>query len=164
MALLDNGTQIITIMPRFFKTCSLDVGPLSDLVGRWVTCMGLRNPFTWPLGYMVIWVQVDGVQGYDEDQIALVIPDLSDFMVWVPVILGTLMISCIINVIKEEEIDVLAMTWVNAWVAHFLSVKRAAAMVEEDQTAGNSDLCGYNKSPHQEYQDHCCLLILCDNY
>ena len=33
-----------------------------------------------PLGYIVIWVQVDGVHGYDEDQIALVILDLSDFV------------------------------------------------------------------------------------
>ena len=34
--------------------------------------IGLGNVFTQPLGYVVIWVQVDGVQGYDEDQIALV--------------------------------------------------------------------------------------------
>ena len=34
-----------------------------------------------PLGYVVIWVQVDKVQGCDEDQIALVIPDLSNFAV-----------------------------------------------------------------------------------
>ena len=32
-----------------------------------------------PLGYVIILVQVDRVQGYDEDQIALVIPDLSNF-------------------------------------------------------------------------------------
>ena len=70
---------------------------------------------------MVIWVQVDGVQGYDEDQIALVILDLSDFTVRVPVILGTLMISHIVNIIKEE-IDALVMPWVKAQVAHLLSV------------------------------------------
>ena len=38
---------------------------------------------------MVIRVQVDGVQGYDEDQIALVIPDFSNFATRVPIILGT---------------------------------------------------------------------------
>ena len=93
---------------------------------------------------MVIQVQVDGVQGYDEDQIALVILDLSDFAVWVPVILGTPMISHVINVIKEE-IDALATPWVNAWVAHLPWVQRAAATVEEDQTAGNSNLGGYDE-------------------
>ena len=89
MVLLDNGAQINTIMPRFIKTCSLEVRPLSYFVSGWVTCVGLGNAFTWPLGYVVIRVQVDGVQDYDEDQIALVILDLSDFVVWVPIILGT---------------------------------------------------------------------------
>ena len=37
----------------------------------------------------MIWVQVDGVQGYDEDQIPLVILDLSNFLAQIPVILGT---------------------------------------------------------------------------
>ena len=34
MALLDNGVQINTIMPSFVEEFSLDIGPLSDLVGR----------------------------------------------------------------------------------------------------------------------------------
>ena len=34
MALLDNGAQINTIIPGFVENCSLDVAPLSDLVGR----------------------------------------------------------------------------------------------------------------------------------
>ena len=88
---------------------------------------------------------MDGVQGYDKDQIALVIPDLSDFVVQAPVILGTLTISHIINITKEKEIDTLAMPWVNAQVAHLLSIWRAAVMVEDDQTAGNSNLGGYNE-------------------
>ena len=54
------------------------------------------------VGYVIIWIQVDRVQGYDEDQIALVILDLSNFVAWVPVILGTPTISHIVNVIKEE--------------------------------------------------------------
>ena len=56
---------------------------------------------------------MDRVQGYDEDQIALVIPDLSNFVARVPIILGTHMISHTVNVIKEKEVDVLAMPWVN---------------------------------------------------
>ena len=75
---------------------------------------------TQPLGYIVIQVEVDRVQGYDEDPIALVILDLSQVVVQVPVILGTPMISHIVNVIKETEIDALVMPWVNAWVAYLL--------------------------------------------
>ena len=62
------ATQINTIMPDFVKNHSLDVGPLSDLVRRPVACVGLQNIFTRPVGYVFIWVQADGVQGYDEDK------------------------------------------------------------------------------------------------
>ena len=118
MALLANGALIITIMAGFVENCSFDVEPLSDLVGRWVTCVGLGNAQTWLLGCVIIWVQVDGVQGYDKDQIALVIPDLSNFVARVPIILGIPMISHVINVIKEKEIDALVTPWANAWVAY----------------------------------------------
>ena len=47
--------------------------------------LGLGNVLTQPLAYVMIWVQVDRVQGYDKDQIALVILDLSNFAVQVPV-------------------------------------------------------------------------------
>ena len=65
---------------------------------------------------------MDGVQGYDEDQIALVILDLSNFVARVPIILGTPMISCIMNMTKEEEIDALVKPWVNTQVAYLLEV------------------------------------------
>ena len=122
MALLDNSAQINTIMLGFIENNSLDMGPLSDLMGGWVTCIGLGNPFTHPMGYIVIQVQEDGVQGYDEDWISLVIPDLSNFTAWVPVIFWTPMISHIVNVKSEIEIDALATPWVNAWVAYLLAV------------------------------------------
>ena len=147
MALLDNGAQINTIMLDFVKiTVSLDVGPLSDLVSRWVTCIGLGNALTRLVGYVVIWVQVDGVQGYDEDQIALVILGFVKFVARVPIILGTPTISCIMNMIKEKEIDTLAMPWVNAWVAYLLAVQQATATVENDKVAaGESDPSEYDE-------------------
>ena len=145
MALLDNGAQINTIMPSYVKSRSLEVGPIMDLIGRSVTCIGVRNAYTQHLGYVTVSVQVEGVQGYNKDQIALVVLDLSNFVVWVPVILGTPTISCVMNVMKEREIDILATPWANAWVAHLLSVERAAAMVEDDQVTGESSLGEYNK-------------------
>ena len=65
---------------------------------------------------------MDVVQGYDEDQIALVILDLSNFVAQVPIILGTPRISCVMNVIKERETDALMMPCVNAQVAYLLVV------------------------------------------
>ena len=84
------------------------MGPITNLLGTKVICMGLGNTYMRPLGYVIIWVQVDRVQGYDEDQINLVIPDLSNFAAQIPVILGTPTISQVVNVMKEVEIDALA--------------------------------------------------------
>ena len=58
-------------------------------MGSKVTCVGLGNTYTRLFSYIVIQVQVDGVWGYDEDQIALIIPDFSYFAIRVPIILGT---------------------------------------------------------------------------
>ena len=52
MVFLDNGTHINTIMLGSVKSCSFEVGPLSDLVGRQVTCVGLGNALTQPMGYI----------------------------------------------------------------------------------------------------------------
>ena len=91
-----------TSTPLPLNTCdhSLQMGPITDLLGAKVTCIGLGNAYMRPLGYIVIQVQVDGVQDYDEDQIVLVIPDLSNFATRIPVILGTPTINSIINVMK----------------------------------------------------------------
>ena len=89
IALLDNGAQVNTITLRYVKEHSLPVGIITDLMGSKVTCVGLGNAYTGPLDYVIIWVQVDGVWGYDEDQIALIIPDHSNFATRVPIILGT---------------------------------------------------------------------------
>ena len=124
MALLDNGAQVNTIMPKYVHEHSLEVGPITDLMGSKITCVGLGNAYTRPLGYVVIQVQVDRIQGYDEDQIALVIPDFSKFAARVPVILGMPTIGRVVNVMREAEMDTLAMPWVNARVAHLLSVHR----------------------------------------
>ena len=134
MALLDNGVQINTIMPSYVKSHSLEMGPITNLIGRRATCVGLGKAYTQPLGYVFVKAQVHGAQGYKEDQIALVVLDLLNFVERIPVILGTPTISCIMNVMKERKIDALVMPCTNARVAHLLSVQRAAATMVDDQT------------------------------
>ena len=97
------------------------------------------------MGSVIIWVQVDGVQGYDEDQIALVIPYISNFVAQIPVILGTPTISHIINVMKETEIDALAMPLVNARVAHLLAVHRMTAITVGDEFMVEPSLDDYGE-------------------
>ena len=93
MALLDNGVQVNTITLRYVSNHSLQTGPITDLMGSKVACAGLGNAYTILLGYVVIWVQADIFHGYNEDQIALVIPDLSNFAARVLVILEMLTIG-----------------------------------------------------------------------
>ena len=132
MALLDNGAQVNTIMPRYISYHSLQVGPITDLMGPKVACMGLGNAYTRLLGYVVTQAQVDGVQGYDEDQIALVILEFSNFAAQIPVILGTPTIGQVVNVMKEAEVGALAMPWVKARVGHLLLVCRMTPMEVSD--------------------------------
>ena len=61
MVLLDNDAQVNTIMLRYVHNNSLEVQPITDLMGSKVTCIGLGNAYTRPLGYVVIPVQVDRV-------------------------------------------------------------------------------------------------------
>ena len=121
------------------------MGLITDFIGTRVACMGLGNAYTQPLGYVIVWVQVDRVQGYDEDQIALVILDESKFVEWIPIILGTPTISYVMNVMKEREIAALAMPWANAMVVHLLSMHRAAATVVDDQTSESAHPNGYDE-------------------
>ena len=106
-------------------------------MGSKVTCVGLGNAYTRPLSYVVIRVQVDGVWGYDEDQIALIIPDFSNFAVRVPIILGTPTIVRVVNVMREAEMDALATPWANARAAHLLAIRRMMPVeVGNDQEEG----------------------------
>ena len=92
-----------------------------------------------------MWVQVDRVQGYNKDQINLVILDLSNFAARISIILGTPTISHVINVMKEKEIDALAMPWVNARVAHLLLVCRMAAIKVGDESVEKPSSDDYDK-------------------
>ena len=143
MALLDNVAQVNTITPRYVNEHLLQVGPITDLMGSKVACVGLGNAYTRPLGYIVIQVQVDRVQGYDEDQIALVIPDFSNFATRVPIILGMPTIGHVVNVMREAEMDALAMPWANARAAHLLVVCRMMPMEvgdgQEEKFDSNDD-------------------------
>ena len=143
MALLENGDQVNTIMPRYVSNHSLQVGPITDLIGSKVACVGLGNAYIRPLGYVMIQIQVDRVQGYDKDQIALVIPDLSCFATQIPVILGTPTICQVVNMMKEAEVDALAMPWANASVTHLLSVCRMMPMEVGDDQKKEVDMNGY---------------------
>ena len=71
-----------------------------------------------PLGYVLIQVQFPGIPLYDEEQVALVIQDGSEFSRQVPFIVGTLIIDRVIRALKESEMETAPEEWQRARVAH----------------------------------------------
>ena len=56
-------------------------------------------------------VQIDGISGYNEDQVVLVARSSTEFAHHVPIILGTPTMDQAIATLKESEIDRLATLW-----------------------------------------------------
>ena len=142
-ALLHSGLTINAVTPEFIEAHSLNVGPLSDLADGTLAINGFGEVFSWPLSYVIIRVQVEGVWGYD-DQVALVMPDSTVFGSWVLVTLGTLTMNWIINVIKESKIDELFTSLNGLRIAQLLACQWAELSVQSkvaaDQAVDPTDL------------------------
>ena len=128
-ALLDSGSTINAVTPEFVEVCLLDIGPLSNLSDSTLGINGFRGVFSWPLGYIIIRVQVEGVQGYSEDQVALVVPDSTGFGSPLPVTLGTTIINWIINVIKKSDINELLASLNGLRIAQLLACQWAGLLI-----------------------------------
>ena len=146
-ALLDNGSTINAVTPEFVKAHSLDISPLSDLVDGILSVNGIGRLFCWPLCYVIMRVQLEGVQDYSEDQVALVISDPTNFGSRVPVTLGTPTINQIINVIKESEIDKLLVSLTMSRISHLLASHWSELSVESKEAANQAmDLTDLNEA------------------
>ena len=73
---------------------------------------GLGHISVEPIGFVMMNVKVPGVEGYDEDQIAIVM-DNPGMMEWL-VILSTPTLYQVMEVIKESEISKLAVPWASS--------------------------------------------------
>ena len=132
-ALLDTGCQINLVTPEFVTERGLEMGSMNTLVDQEVKVVGVAGLTSQPLGYVTLQVQVDGVSGYNEPQIALVVPDNSEFARRVPVTLGTPVIGRVVNVIKESELDAISTPWAMARTAHLLAnARRAHTEIRDD--------------------------------
>ena len=119
-ALIDNGARVNTVTPAFVKKRGLVVGSIADLdkhQGRIpVSCSG--GYYTEPIGYIMVWVQFPGIPSYDENQVALVIRDGSEFSWRVLVIIGTPTIDRVVRALKESELDTIPEEWQRAQHGH----------------------------------------------
>ena len=108
--LLDNGAQIIFITPAYAQEQGMDIMSLDYLAkeigGFFPLIRGLGGISVEPVGFIMMNVKVPSVEGYDEDQITMVMDD-PGMKEW-PVILGTPTLYQVMEVIKESEISKLA--------------------------------------------------------
>ena len=117
--LLDNGAQLNFIMPAYAQEREMDIMSLDYLAqetgGSIPLIRGLGGISVEPIGFVMMNVKVPGVEGYDKDQIAIVMDD-PGMTEW-PVILGTPTLYRIVEVVKESEISKLAVPWASLQVS-----------------------------------------------
>ena len=119
--LADSGSQVNMVTPTLVQQYEFPILPLEDLVDYPLNLVGLGGKRTSPLRFIILHVQIQGITGYDEDAVFLVVPDESDFRQRVPLVIGTCTIARIINVIRESEIDHLSTLWSTTRVVRLLS-------------------------------------------
>ena len=117
--LSDNGAQLNFITPAYAQERGMDIMSLDYLLqetgGSVPLIRGLGGISVEPIGFVMMNVKVPRVQGYDEDQIAIVMddPGMTEWLV----ILGTPTLYRVMEVIKESEISKLAVPWASLQVS-----------------------------------------------
>ena len=114
--LIDNGAWVNLVTPEFVKNRGLEVGSIQDLNNHdgYIPLSGLGGKITEPLGYVILRVQILYVPSYDEDQVALVVSEDSNFLRRCQVILGTPTINRAVRAMKESEMENAPEAWRSA--------------------------------------------------
>ena len=147
--LLDMGANVNMITPECVVALGLQIGPLTDLHEGGVT---INQPFNYEgmlIGYVIMSVQIEGISGYNEDQVALMAQSSAEFAQHVPVILGTPTMDQAIKTLKESEIDKLATPWACVRKSTLLrAATTRVAAVRADVTTKPVDVTGYEEPVH----------------
>ena len=118
--LLDDSSQINSLMPVYAKAHDLVGGPFEELAGNLTGCpiQAIRGVHTRAIGYVVFQMQIEGIPSYDEEQVTLVVDDESAFFRKVPIILVTLTLHHVINCMKESEMEKAPPKWENVCLGY----------------------------------------------
>ena len=104
--LIDSGVQSNAVVPAYVKQHKMKVRPVHDLAmhSTLIPISSIGGHMV-ALRYIIINVQVEGIPSYYEEQVALVIPNMTQLGMKVPVILGTPTIHRLCRQMKESEIE-----------------------------------------------------------
>ena len=149
LVLLDMGANVNMITPECMATLGLLIDPLTDLHEGGITVDQPFNYEGWPIGYIIMGVQINGISGYDEDQVVLVAQSSAEFVHKVPIILGMPTTDWAIAILKESEIDEVATPWACIRKSTLLWVEAAqASVIRADVTTKPVDVMGYQEPMH----------------
>ena len=117
--MIDSGVQSNAMTPSYMKEHKMKVQPVHDLTlhPTSIPNSGIGG-HTAALGYVIINIQVEGIPSYYEEQVALVIPNVTQLGLKVPVILGTLTIHWLCHQMKESEIQMAPEEWQHALLSY----------------------------------------------
>ena len=112
----EDNLSVNLVTPEFVKNRGLEVGSIQDLNDHdgYILLSGLGGKITKPLGYVILRVQILYVPSYDEDQVALVVSEDSNFLKRCQVILGTPTINRAVRAMKESEMENAPEAWQSA--------------------------------------------------
>ena len=134
--LLGNGAQLNFITPVYAVERGMDIMSLDRLAqeigGPLPLIAGMGGSLVEPTGFVLMNSKVPCVQGYDEDQVALVMDDPG--MTECPVILGTSTLYRVMEVIKESEISKLAVPWSSSrisWLMRDVTARLGQVVVND---------------------------------
>ena len=113
--LINSRARCNAMSPEYAKVCKMRVELVHELAmsAQEIPIQGItRNTNT--LSYVVINIQIGGIPSYNEEQVALVIQDISRLGMRVLVILGMPMIHRLCCQMKESEIESAPDEWQHA--------------------------------------------------
>ena len=147
--LLDRGANVNMITLACVMALGLQMGPLTDLCEGGIT---IDQPFNYegrPIGCIIMSVQIKGISGYNEDQVALVARSSAEFAHHIPIILGTPTTDRAIKTLKESKIDKLATPWACVRKSTLLrAATTRVAAVRADVTTKPVNVTSYKEPVH----------------
>ena len=134
--LLHNGAQLNFITPSYTVERGMGIISLDwlaqEIGGPLPLITGMGGSLVEPTGFVLMNVKIPCVQGYNEDQVALVMDDPG--MTECPVILGTSTLHQVMKVIKENEISELAVLWSSSrilWLMQDFTARLSQVVVND---------------------------------
>ena len=117
--LIDSGARSNAMAPAYVKQHKMKVRLVHDLDmhSTLIPISGIGGHMA-ALGYVIINIQVEGIPSYYEEQVALVIPNVTQLGMKVLVILGTPTIHQLCHQMKESEIQTAPEEWQHALLSY----------------------------------------------